>query len=56
MVEPPARIEGAAGSAYVSLPTIVVSTIRGGNERVFAVCYVMRRSNVRDRGWQIYSR
>jgi heat shock protein HslJ len=53
MVEPPARPEGAAGSAYVALSTIVVSSIRGGNDRVFAVCYVMRRSNVRDRGWRI---
>ena len=50
----PATAEGAAGSVYVSLPTIVVSTTRGGNERVFAGCYVMRRSNVRDRGWHIY--
>jgi len=50
----PATAEGAAGSVYVSLPTIVISTTRGGNERVFAGCYVMRRSNVRDRGWHIY--
>ena len=54
LLEPPARREGAAGSTYAALPTIVVSTTRGGNERVFAGCYVMRKSNVRDRGWQIY--
>lgn len=54
LVEPALRAEGAAGSSYVEIPTIVVSTTRGGNERVFAGCYVMRRSNVRDRGWQIY--
>lgn len=54
VVEPPARAEGAAGSLYVGIQTIVVSTTRGGSERVFAGCYVMRRSNVRDRGWQIY--
>ncbi|HJY27188.1 MAG TPA: hypothetical protein VJ306_04065, partial [Pyrinomonadaceae bacterium] len=34
--------------------TIVVATTRGGNDRVFAGCYTLRRSNVRDRGWQIY--
>ena len=54
LVDPTMRTEGAAGSSYVEVPTIVVSTTRGGNERVFAGCYVMRRSNVRDRGWQIY--
>lgn len=54
LVDPARRTGGAAGSAYVEIPTIVVSFTRGGNERVFAGCYVMRRSNVRDRGWQIY--
>jgi len=53
LIEPP-RKEGAAGSIYAAIPTVIVSTLRGGNERVFAGCYVMRRSNVRDRGWQIY--
>jgi len=54
LVEPSTRVEGAAGSVYAEIPTIVVSTTRSGSERVFAGCYVMRRSNVQDRGWQIY--
>ena len=54
LVEPSPRIEGAAGSAFAEISTIVVATTRGGNERVFAGCYVMRRSNVQDRGWMIY--
>ena len=54
LVEPSTRVEGAAGSVYAQIPTIVVATTRSGNERVFAGCYVMRRSNVQDRGWQIY--
>lgn len=54
LVEPQMRTEGAAGSSYSEITTIVVSTTRGGNEHVFAGCYVMRRSNVRDRGWLIY--
>lgn len=54
LVEPSARTEGAAGSSYAQIPTIIVSTTRAGSDRVFAGCYVMRRSNVRDRGWQIY--
>jgi heat shock protein HslJ len=54
LVESSARPEGAAGSAYAQMPVIIVSTTRTGNERVFAGCYVLRRSNVQDRGWQIY--
>ena len=54
LIEPRTRLEGAAGSVYAELTTILVATMRGGNERVFAGCYVLRRSNVRDRGWLIY--
>jgi heat shock protein HslJ len=54
LVDPSPGIEGAAGSVYADIPAIVVATTRNGNERVFAGCYVMRRSNVQDRGWRIY--
>lgn len=54
LVEPSPRFEGAAGSAYVEITTIVVATTRAGSERVFAGCYVLRKSNVRDTGWRIY--
>ncbi|HEX5603105.1 MAG TPA: META domain-containing protein [Pyrinomonadaceae bacterium] len=54
LVDPSTRVEGAAGSVYADISAIVVSTMRNGGERVFAGCYVMRRSNVQDRGWQIY--
>jgi len=54
LVEPSTRVEGAAGSVYADISAIVVSTMRNGSERVLAGCYVMRRSNVQDRGWQIY--
>jgi heat shock protein HslJ len=54
LIEPSARIDGAAGSAYAEISTIVVGTTRAGNERVFAGCYTLRRSNVQDRGWRIY--
>jgi len=54
LVDPATKVEGAAGSVYADIPTIVVATTRSGNERLFAGCYVMRRSNVQDRGWQIY--
>lgn len=54
LVEPPAHVEGAAGSLYTEITTVLVAATRAGSERVFAGCYVLRRSNVRDRGWQIY--
>lgn len=54
LVEPPPRIEGAAGSGFAEISTIIVATTRAGNERVFAGCYMLRRSNVRDTGWHIY--
>jgi len=54
LVEPSTHIEGAAGSAYADISTIVIATTKVGSERVFAGCYVMRRSNVQDRGWKIY--
>jgi heat shock protein HslJ len=59
LVEPPSRIDGAAGSLYAEIPTILVARHRNGTERIFAGCYVLRRSNVRssdgaDDGWHIY--
>jgi heat shock protein HslJ len=54
LIEPPPRMEGAAGSSFAEIPTIIVATTRSGNERVFAGCYTLRKSNVRDMGWQIY--
>lgn len=54
LVDPSTNVEGAAGSVFTSIPAIVVATTRSGNERLFAGCYVMRRSNVEDRGWHIY--
>jgi hypothetical protein len=54
LVELPLRLEGAAGSSFAEIPTIIVATTRSGNERVFAGCYTLRKSNVRDMGWRIY--
>ena len=54
LIEPTPRIEGAAGSSFAEISTIIVATTRSGNERVFAGCYTLRKSNVRDMGWQIY--
>lgn len=54
LIEPPARIEGAAGSLYAQIPTIVIAETRNGSERFFAGCYTMRRSNQPGGTWRIY--
>ena len=54
LIEPPPRVEGAAGSSFTEIPTLIVATTRSGRERVFAGCYTLRKSNVRDLGWHIY--
>ena len=54
LIEPSPRMEGAAGSSFADIPAIIISTTRTGGERVFAGCYTLRKSNVRDTGWRIY--
>lgn len=60
IVEPPTRVEGAAGSQYAQVPTVIVTRQRDGRERVFAGCYVVRKSNLspsdvpKEEAWRIY--
>ncbi len=60
IVEPPTRIEGAAGSLYSEVPTVLVTVNRDGSERIFAGCYVTRKSNLnpsdipKEEVWRIY--
>lgn len=54
LIEPPPHLEGAAGSSFAEISTLVVATTRKGSERIFAGCYTLRKSNVRDTGWHIY--
>lgn len=54
LVDPKPRLEGAAGSHYAEVSTVIVATTRAGIDRVFSGCYTMRRSNVQDQGWRIY--
>ena len=46
IVEPPTRIEGAAGSLYAQVPTVLIATKRDGSQQIFAGCYTTRASNV----------
>jgi hypothetical protein len=61
IVEPPTRVEGAAGSQYAEVPTVIVARHRDGRERVFAGCYVTRKSNLSPTDvpkvevWRIYN-
>ncbi len=60
IVEPPSLIEGAAGSLYTRVPTVLVSTMKNGKRQMFAGCYTLRKSNLRppdipkETGWHIY--
>ncbi len=60
LVQPPTRVDGAAGSLYAEIPTVIVAARGDGSERVFAGCYVMRKANlrqadvVREGVWRIY--
>jgi heat shock protein HslJ len=59
-VDPSPQIEGAAGSSFAKVPTVLISRQKSGQERLFAGCYVMRKSNLRAeggqnrQGWRIY--
>lgn len=60
IVQPPTHIDGAAGSLYAEVPTVIVAHQRNGGERIFSGCYVTRKSSVRaaenpsEGGWHIY--
>jgi hypothetical protein len=56
VVRPPIRFEGAAGSVYVGIPTLLVSTHYDGTQHAFVGCYVARRPNIGpgDQQWSLY--
>jgi len=59
-IEPPGRIEGAAGSRYVDVPATLRARTRSGEPQCFAGSYTLRRSEVdgageEQRRWRIYT-
>ncbi|HEY6803934.1 MAG TPA: META domain-containing protein [Pyrinomonadaceae bacterium] len=60
LVDPSPEVEGAAGSSYASVATVVISKRTNGGDRIFAGCYTMRKSNLGPedgqtrQGWRIY--
>ncbi len=53
-------IEGAAGSLYAQVPTVLISTMKSGKKQMFSGCYTLRKSNLRPPdmpkadSWHIY--
>jgi heat shock protein HslJ len=60
LVDPSPQIEGAAGSSFASVATVVISKRANGSDRIFTGCYTMRKSNLGPedgqmrQGWRIY--
>lgn len=58
IVRPPVRFEGAAGSVYVSIPTLVSAEHTDGSRHNFVGCFVARRPNLGGPGveqiWSLY--
>jgi len=57
-VRPPTWYEGAAGSSYAQVATLLSAIHHDGSRHSFVGCYVARRSNVRGSGdepvWSLY--
>lgn len=59
IVQPPTRIEGAAGSLYVEVPVFLIAQHHDGSQHSFAGCIVTRKSNVPapdvpEENWYLY--
>jgi hypothetical protein len=46
IVQPPTRIEGAAGSLYAEVPTVLVAQHTDGSTHIYGGCVVTRKSNL----------
>ncbi|MBZ0302603.1 MAG: hypothetical protein K8J31_22850 [Anaerolineae bacterium] len=61
IVQPPTHSEGAAGSIYVQIPTVLVANHQDGTEHLYSGCFVTRKSNLQPPDipapdvWHLYS-
>lgn len=61
IVQPPTRYDGAAGSVYVEIPTVLIAQHVNGGQATYAGCFVVRRSNIEPPDnpqagvWHLYS-
>ena len=46
IVQPPTSGEGAAGSIYVQIPTVLIADHQDGTQYVYSGCFVTRKSNL----------
>ena len=56
IVEPPMKIDGAAGNSQAEIPTLIIARLQNGTERIYSGCYVMTESNqgnLEDGAWRI---
>lgn len=54
IVQPPTRIEGAAGSLYAEIPTFLIAQHHDGSVHSFSGCIVTRKSNIEEDVWHLY--
>ncbi len=47
IIEPPAAVEGAAGSLYAQVPSVLISTMKNGKTQKFSGCHILQKSNLR---------
>lgn len=61
IVQPPTRIEGAAGSLYVAIPTVLIAEHTDDTQHLYSGSFVTRKSNLQtpdileEEVWHIYS-
>ena len=46
-INPNIPAEGAAGSLYKEVPTVLISTMKNGSRQIFYGCYTLRKINLR---------
>jgi hypothetical protein len=54
LITPPTNFQGAAGSSFVGIPTLLIATHNDGSQQTFAGCYTARASNVQPDGWRLF--
>ena len=60
IVQPPTILEGAAGSIYASIPTVVIAEHQDNTQHIYSGCFVTRKTNQQtpdmpEDTWHIYS-
>jgi hypothetical protein len=54
LITPPTGFQGAAGSSFVGIRSVLIATRAAGGKQTFAGCYTARASNVQPDGWRLF--